>query len=197
MAIYLHPLREHATCKRKVLDANKFTIDYITGYMTEDNNYNALVKVKGIDDYLRGRSEMVLLSKDLESIFIELTKTGKYKLPGGGWDENEDYMACAIRETKEEIHYLSSNVKYVEGKDYIEMYTTPKSTYQKTIPEQYQWAGVYTKVYCGIENGLYKQRVNNQDQDDLAWKGRFYKISEVYNILLPVHKEAIKIQQEV
>ena len=197
MSIYTHALYEQATCKRVVIDANKFTIIEIGGYMSEDNNYNSLVKCKGIDDFLRGRSEMVLLSEDKKSIFIELTKSGKYKLPGGGWDQDEDFMAAAIRETKEESHMIPTNVKYVEGMDYIEIYDNPKGWYQKKIPEEYQWIGVYTKVYCGIKEGMYKKRVNDMDQDDIAWKGKFYPINKVKSILLPVHKKAIELQLEV
>lgn len=195
MSIYGKLIQEtELGCRRHVTDILGHEVLEITGYTTETGMYNALVKVKGIDDYLRGRSEMVLLSKDRKSIFMELKKSGTYKLPGGGWNENEDYMTCAIRETAEEAHYKCSSVKSVG--QYIDFYNNPKGTYQKNIPEQFQWIGVYTEVFCGLQDGMYTKRVNDADQDDISWKGMFFEIDKVKHLLLPIHKKAIEIQLE-
>lgn len=194
MSIYGKLLQETSQCKRHTISTNDHKIIEIFGYTSEDNMFNALVKVENFDGYLRGRSEMILLSQDRKSVFLQLNKDGTYKVPGGGWNENEDHMLSAIRETQEEIHHKSRNVKYIGN--YIEKYNNKKD-YQKKIPMQYKWVGVFSEVYSGIDDGMYTKLVNKEDQDDMYWKGDFYDISEVESILLPIHKLAIKSQLEV
>ena len=168
-------------------------IEKITGFFDEEKGlYNALVKVEGEEENLRGRSEMVLLDATKKRIFMELKKDNTYKLPGGGWDQGEDHMACAIRETQEEIRMNSAHVLYVGN--YINYY---KDAYNcLKYPKETRWIGSFSEVYCGVENGVYKIKIDDKDQDDLFWKGRFYDIEEVFDILKPIHQKAVRMQQK-
>ena len=63
-------------------------------------------------------------------------------------------------------------------------------------PKETRWIGTFSEVYCGVENGVYKIKIDDKDQDDLFWKGRFYDIEEVFDILKPIHQKAVRMQQK-
>ena len=164
-------------------------IEEIFGYRSPNGSYNALVKITGIDGLLRGRSEMLVLDETNTKVFLDLHKDGSYKISGGSWNENEDYMAAAIRETQEEMRINVKDIVYAGG--YITYYSNING--QHNIPKQYRWIGTYTQLYIGTEDGTYTKLIAKKDQDDIYWKGKYYDIHEVYNYLNKYHKHAINI----
>ena len=140
-------------------------IEEIFGYRSPNGSYNALVKITGIDGLLRGRSEMLVLDETNTKVFLDLHKVGSYKISGGSWNENEDYMAAAIRETQEEMRINVKDIVYAGG--YITYYSNING--QHNIPKQYRWIGTYTQLYIGTEDGTYTKPIAKKDQDDIYW----------------------------
>jgi len=152
--------------------------------------YNSIVKVEGVDGLLRGRSEMIIISKNMKCIFIAPDKTFLYRIPGGTWNKDEDHITAAIRETQEEAHINTRDVRYVgsyiEYRDYKYWNNNPKH-------KKIQLVGSYTEVYAGIQDSIYTKPVRAEDQDDIAWLGGFYKLEKVYSKLMPIHKQAVDL----
>ena len=174
-----------------VTERSDYIIEDIYG-VEKDKEWYSLVKVKGIDKPLRGRSEILILKDDKVFLcFDRPTSIDKrYRLPGGGWNKDEDHMKSAIREAEEEAKIKTKNVMYYDT--YIDVYDTPKRWVMKRIPEKYWWYGYYTDVYVGEYDGKFTGYVNIQDRDsDMVKDGEFYNIEEVWDILNPYHKDAI------
>ena len=166
--------------------SNKYIEDQF-GYTDNKNSYNALIKVSGIDGLLRGRSEMLVLNEDNTELFVEFRKDGSYKIPGGSWNENEDHLAAAVRETNEEMKVNVKDILYAGA--YISYYSNING--QRNIPKEYRWIGTYTKLYISTINGFYNKPIDKKDQDDIYWKGKFYNIKDIYSRLNKYHKHAI------
>lgn len=164
------------------------------GYKSKDGLYNAIVRLKETGSHLlfRGRSEMLVI-KDHKEVFLAKNDDEKYpyRLPGGSWDENEDHMYAAIRETREEARIDSTNVMY--GGSYAYSLPVPKKWVTKNIPEEYQWRGYYTEVFVADYAGSYNGKVDKEDQDkNMIKTGKFYPIDQVMDKLNPVQQQAIK-----
>lgn len=170
------------------------TVTETFGYKSKDGLYNAIVRLKETGSHLlfRGRSEMLVIRNHKE-VFLAKNNDEKYpyRLPGGSWDENEDHMYAAIRETREEARMESTNVMY--GGSYAYTLPVPKGWVAKNIPEEYQWRGYYTEVFVADYNGSYNGRVDKEDRDENMIKtGKFYPIDQVLDKLNPVQQQAIK-----
>lgn len=169
-------------------------IEEIFGYKSKDGLYNAIVRLVDDDKNLyRGRSEMIVLSKDHSKIYLDKNDRDDakypYRLPGGSWDENEDHMFCAIRETREEARLETTNVKGFGSYAYI---GDVKDWVKKNIPEEYQWKGYYTEVFVGEFNGSYMGKVDKEDQDkNMAERGKFYPIGLVLDKLSGPQRDAV------
>jgi superfamily II DNA or RNA helicase len=145
------------------------------------------VKVRDIPYTLRARSEILIIKND--EVFINFRRGGGYSLPGGTWDFGEDPMDAAIREAKEEIRAEVKDVEYCGY--HIGRYNEVPEWVSENIPEGSRWEGYYNAVYIGNYSGNYTGFIKPEDRDDMITSGKFRKISDVYNILEPVHKEAI------
>lgn len=167
----------------------EFNVEEVYFSKYNDKDY-AYVKVEGDDRPLRGRSEVIIMKDD--EIFLCFKDNGKYRLPGGGWDKLESYEHAAIREAKEEARILCDDVEYaicrVDWEDKV-----PDKCFKENIPEEGYWYGWFTKVYVARYSGKYNGHIDKEDQDkDMASNGKFYKYSEVKDILYPDHKIAIE-----
>ena len=179
-----------------VTEKSNYIIEDIYG-VEKDNEWNAIVKVKGIDKPLRGRSEILILKDNKVFLCFDRPTSidKKYRLPGGGWNKDEDHMKSAIREAEEEARIKTKNIMYYDT--YIDVYDTPKRWVEERIPEKYWWYGYYTDVYVGEYDGKYTGYVNIQDRDsDMVKDGDFYDIKEVWDVLNDFHKEAIEKYKE-
>ena len=183
--------------KEKVItEKSNYIIEDVYG-IEKDNEWNSIVKVKGIDKPLRGRSEILIIKDDKVFLCFDRPTSidKKYRLPGGGWNKDEDHMKSAIREAEEEAKIKTKNIMYYDT--YIDVYDTPKRWVEERIPEKYWWYGYYTDVYVGEYDGKYTGYVNIQDRDsDMVKDGDFYDIKEVWDILNDFHKEAIEKYKE-
>lgn len=157
------------------------------GVVDNKGLYNACLKVSGFDKPLRGRSEMLVIDDD--KIFLAFNKDGSYTIPGGGWERNENHMDSAIRETREEVRINVKNVR--PASVYITYADQPKNWVMKTVPEKDWWYGCYTEVYIAEYESKYIGNINEYDKDSMIKVGKFYKISDVYDNLLDIHKNAI------
>ena len=155
-----------------------------------NGKYQPIAKVKGFNFKCRGRSELlvikgnsVYLAKDKEGLY------GNYSVPGGGWDATEPHDVSASREAEEEARLSTKNVQY--GGNYLTEYPEPHKWVQEKIPKKEQWRGYYTEVYIGEYTGKFNGHIDEEDKDDIINVGKFYPISEVQDILNPVHRRII------
>lgn len=157
------------------------------GIVDDKGLYNKCLKVSGFDKPLRGRSEMLIIHGD--KLFLALDNNGNYKIPGGGWEQNENHMDSAIRETREEVRINVKNIRPASA--YITYADKPVKWVMDTIPEKDWWYGSYTEVYIGEYDSKYMGKIDEYDKDNMINIGKFYKISDVYDNLLDIHKNAI------
>lgn len=155
-----------------------------------NGKYQPIAKVKGFNFKCRGRSELlvikgnsVYLAKDKEGLY------GNYSVPGGGWDATEPHDVSASREAEEEARLSTTNVQY--GGNYLTEYDEPKKWVKEKIPKKDQWRGYYTEVYIGEYTGKFNGHIDEEDKDDIINVGKFYPISEVRDVLNPVHRRII------
>lgn len=166
--------------------------------MADTGKFNSIVEIDGYDFKMRGRSELLILTKD-GKIYLSKEKMGlcsvgrsdMYCVPGGGWDRYEMHDKAAIREAEEEAMIKTTNVQY--GGYYIVEYPEPHKWVQEKIPKEDQWRGYYTEVYVGLYDGKYTGHIDDLDRNDIVKTGKFYNIKEVSKILHPVHKDALKL----
>lgn len=155
---------------------------------------NALVRLEDDKKLYRGKSEMIVVSQDFKSVY--LAKADKdpdypFRLPGGSWDENEDEMFAAIRETREEARLEVTNTRYITSYAFEADCTAKAKKYG--VPEKYWWDGYYIHVYVGTHNGAYMGKIAKVDQDPhMIQTGKFYPIGMVMNKLRPIHQKALK-----
>lgn len=168
-------------------------LENVYGYTHPDTGiYNACVRVKGINKPLRGRSELMIFKDDKVFLCIKdrPDDTDTYRLPGGSWNENENPMDAAIRETREEARIEVQDVKYCST--FIEVFDDAAEWVKKNIPEDKWWYGYYTMLYIGVYRGKYTGHIDKHDQDPKMIRlGKWYDIDSVYNKLPPHHQNAI------
>lgn len=150
---------------------------------------NYIVKIRKYDEWLRGRSELLLFKND--SILLVLDPDGKgYTLPGGGWEKDEDHARSAQRECEEEVGYETTPPKY--SLTYAAKFP-PKEWVKKKISKKYWWYGEYIELYCADYNGIYNEIINPVDADPyMKRNAKWYSINVVWNLLIPPHQIAIK-----
>lgn len=165
--------------------------------MADTGKFNSIVELEGYDFKMRGRSELLILTKD-GKVYLSREKKGLcstepniYDVPGGGWDKYEMHDKAAVREAEEEARLKTTNVRY--GGYYVIEYPEPHKWIQEKIPKEDQWRGYYTEVYVGLYDGKFTGHIDELDKDEIIKTGDFYDIKEVSKILHPVHKEALKL----
>lgn len=165
-------------------------------WTSPDGIDNAIVHIKGSNEKFRGRSELLIINGN--SIFLEKDKYGLctygakmiYNVPGGSWDSGEDHFTSALREAKEEARIIAENPVYTGS--YAVIYDAPHRWVQEKIPKNKQWKGYYSEVYIATYKSKYAGHIDDADKDEeMAKKGKFYPIEEVYDKLNEVHRIAI------
>ena len=145
------------------------------------------VKIKEYSKELRARSELLIFKDDM--IFMKLNSNG-YEFPGGGWEEGETHLESAMREAKEEAYINTKNGVHLLN--YASIFKKPPEWAGWAAPKEHLWYGEYTEVFGAEYNGSYKGKVAEEDQQkSMKDNGKFYKLSDVYNKLLPIHREAV------
>ena len=190
----LETVEERTNCNTIIEDDRKIHVDILRlekeyGIYV-DGKYNAIAQVKGFNFKCRGRSELLVIKGD--SVYLAKNKSGlygNYSVPGGGWDPKEPHDVSAIREAEEEARLSTTNVQY--GGNYLTEYDEPKKWEKEKIPKKDQWRGYYTEVYIGEYTGKFNGHIDEEDKDDIINVGKFYPISEVRDILNPVHRRII------
>lgn len=190
----LETVEERTNCNTIIEDERKVHVDILRlekeyGIYV-DGKYNAIAQVKGFNFKCRGRSELLVIKGD--SVYLAKNKSGlygNYSVPGGGWDPKEPHDVSAIREAEEEARLSTTNVQY--GGNYLTEYAEPKKWEKEKIPKKDQWRGYYTEVYIGEYTGKFNGHIDEEDKDDIINIGKFYPISEVRDILNPVHRRII------
>ena len=73
---------------------------------------------QGHVDYTRHACRGIIV-KDNKILLSYEKKNNKYVIPGGGVEENENYITCLKREIKEETGYIVTKETFLEIKEYF------------------------------------------------------------------------------
>ena len=164
-----------------------------------DGSTNCVLKVAGYENYMRGRSSILifLMVDNKLCVLLKPNKDGTYSAPGGGWDINEHPMDAAIREAREEVHMNVSNVEeagvLIEYSDYVQDWVR-----EHVKDQSVWWYGYYSVIFTAEYESMYNGYVASEDQDpDFENNSDFYPISELDYSKMPVeYAEAIKSYAE-
>lgn len=157
------------------------------GFYGTNGIWNSLVKVDG--RVLRGRVEVLVLKKDRQQIFMHIKSYNKkkYRVPGGSYEKDVPNYIQAQNEVNEEARIKVKGLVN-SGEHYINLYKNPTPLYGSN----FMWVGNYTEVYVGEYDGKYDGFIAEEDKDeDMYNKGKFYNIYEVYPILNDTHRKII------
>lgn len=157
------------------------------------------------DKPYRPRVEMLVI-KDAHFVYLRLKdgidkvppdkRTHSYSIPGGSIDSDSSKLEQAIAETNEEA-LVQVCLVYHSGVQYYEMYEPGFLLKGGDMPIGY--VGSMSDVYVGVYDGPYdKSKVEEKDMDDdMANKGKFYRISDVAKYLRKEHIQALLSSQFV
>lgn len=171
---------------------NKFIIKKQWTVTDINGQLNTLVKLEGYSNILRARSEIIIIKDG--KIFINFKSGGGYSLPGGGWNRGEDSKDAVIREAKEEVRMICSNVEYVDT--YVKIFDKEPHWMKEKIRPEDRWTGYYCDLYVGVFETNYTGFIKLEDRDSMIQTGRFVIPEEVKNILNPIHINALKTYLE-
>lgn len=160
------------------------------GFYGPTGLWNSLVKIDGL--VLRARVETLVIKKDLQQVYMHITNFAKkkYRIPGGSCEKDVPNYIQAMNECNEEARIKVKPSLINTGVYYIKRYKNPDKW--DGIRKELAWVGTYTEVYVGEYDGPFTGEVDDRDKDDAMYKyGKFYPISEVYDILSDKHKEVI------
>lgn len=160
------------------------------GFYGPTGLWNSLVKIDGL--VLRARVETLVIKKDLQQVYMHITNFSKkkYRIPGGSCEKDVPNYIQAMNECNEEARIKVKPSLINTGVYYIKRYKNPDKW--DGIRKELSWVGTYTEVYVGEYDGPFTGEVDDRDKDDAMYKyGKFYPISEVYDILSDKHKEVI------
>lgn len=159
------------------------------GYYSEEGIWNSIVRDENTGKLLRKRVETVIINRD--KVFLRMipkSNNTRYRLPGGSTEKGLSLKDQAINEVNEEAILNIKNIFYT-GIKYIN-YKKANWNTNCIIP----WEGKETHVFVAEYNGKYKKTVHKIDKDnDMSSNGRFYKITEVWDMLSSSHKRAIQM----
>lgn len=160
----------------------------IYGRTGPDGLWDSYVKTREYPGLpLRGKSELLVVKGD--TIFVAPAYDGMIRFPGGTWDEGEDHLLAAKRETKEEANIIARDIR--SAGHYVNIYDELRDDVKK-LPKEDRWYGEYVELYVGTFDKKYNGRVEEEDQDsDMVKRGKFVPISSIYDKLNDVQKAAI------
>lgn len=147
----------------------------------KDGVWNSLV-VKNGKRY-RERVETLILRGD--SVFLRKKSTSDYKIPGGSTEKNRSMKDQAISECQEEARLTPRNLKYF-------------GCYEKPYVKGPEYDGYICHIFVGEFFKKYSGNIDECDRDEkMLREGKFYKLGEVSDILIPEHINAIKAYHQM
>lgn len=172
-------------------------VKYLKSFSDHEDTH-PIVKVAGIDTWLRARSEILIIgdgklyiSKKRKGLCSEASDSGFiYDVPGGGWQEDEDPYVTARREAEEEAHITTQLVQACGSYAVIRIKAHP--WVQEHVPEEYIWKGYYTRIFVGEFAEVYTGKVDPRDEDPEIADGEWVDLSEIMELLSPAHQKALK-----
>lgn len=163
------------------------------GYYDQYGTWNSILKLDSDPDSIyRGRVEALILRDN--SVYLAKNANG-YRLPGGSFEKDIPNEIQVQNECKEEARIIIKNVLDTQL-SYTENFSKPpKWAIEQKLPVL--WTGKYTKVYVAEYGKMYRGFIDYRDRDDNMYvNGRFYDLDEVYDILSPIHKQAIDMYKK-
>lgn len=165
------------------------------GFYGPTGIWNSLLRIDGL--ILRGRVETLVIKKDLQQVYMQITNYNKkkYRLPGGSYEKDIPNYIQAANECNEEARIkvkkaLNTGIHYI--KRFKKNKLEDKWYENADIRKELRWVGTYTEVYVAEYDGPYTGVVDDEDKDDSMYKnGKFYDICDVYDILSDEHKKVI------
>lgn len=155
------------------------------GYYDEWGLWNNITQIEG--KIYRGRVEVLVIDQEY-NIFMQIIKDDKYRVPGGSFEKDSSHTQQALAEVMEEAKLICKDITY-SGINYI------KEFERKIEPEngEIRWNGTYNEVYVAEYDKPYIGAVHPKNKDREMYKmGKWYPISDIWNILKKEHKDALK-----
>lgn len=167
-------------------------------YSDPDGIDNCLIRIKEHNGALRGRGEILILSKDLKKYLIcpvgpdSVYYQFGYRLPGGSFEESKTHIEQVATETEEEIHIIVKDV-WDSGERYAFTYDKPPKWVMEKIPKDHWWYGSYVEVFVGIYGSKYTGHVAEIDTDQQMIDGAKWVTINSTNMskLMDWHKRAL------
>lgn len=171
---------------KKIYKDNK-DIEKIWFVKSDDGVDNCCIKVKGYDKPMRGRSAMLSIKEENDTMYTLCRYSNKeYEFPGGGWNKDEYSLDAAIRELHEETLTNARRVKRYGT--LIEYNNRPKEWVRNHVNENEWWYGYYSIIYVGKYNGEFSGKIRKRDRETgFEW----IKIDDVINKIPKEYKEAL------
>jgi hypothetical protein len=160
---------------------------YYNGFFYK-SKWNSLIWING--EPYKHRVETIIFNNNMSTIFLYKNDTN-YKFPGGCIDLKKSKTQQAIDECKEEGKLLIRSIKYVGT--YIQKYDNINlKQYEDQIPVVP--IGQMVDVFVAKFQSFHHKHVFTQLKDnDLIEHGKFYNISEIYDILYEGHRKIIDL----
>lgn len=139
----------------------------------------------------RERCEALIFHND--SIYMVISKNGEtYRLPGGGTE-----LYCTIEEQVKNECEEEARIT-IDEVSFIGTYKTEfKNREPFDIGLDFIYDGSVTHLFTAKYDSNYTGFIDDLDKDDNMYNyGHFYKISEVYHMLKPIHKMAVDMYLE-
>ena len=182
-------MNENSVIESTLLDASEIHVKKEWYFQDDDAIWNAMVLIREYNKPLRGRSEVLVVDSKNKTVYLAFKSDGSYSIPGGAWEPDENRIQSSVREAQEEARLNVTDVIY--SNSYVELDSKPRQWMMEKIRKENWWYGRYSEVYIGEYAGKFTGHINEVDKDDMIKIGKFYKIKEVYDKLLPYHRKAI------
>lgn len=158
------------------------------GFVDSDGKWNSIVVDTETGELCRKRVE-TLIVKNKTKVFLWLTSSGRYKIPGGTIEREVPDEEQAAIECKEEAKITVKNV-IDTGIEYTDICYFPDSA--KINHLGLKWNGTISRVYVASFHKSYLGKIEQTAMDyKMSKYGRFYDINDIFEILRPEHQKAL------
>lgn len=188
--------------------ADNYKIDYIearpwrysdVSYWINPNDGCCNATIEYHNKKTRLRASMLIFKEDSVLLCKDPEEPESFSLPGGGLEENETAVEAAIREAREEVCIITTNV-IDTGFDYCECHEKLKDWVVENVPKKQQWYNYYTCLVMADFVANYTGKIDKVDQDpEMKNTATWHKIKDVLldPTVNPQWKKAIKLHATI
>lgn len=154
------------------------------GYISKDGLWNSIMQDTDGKLY-RVAVETIVVNKD--RVFCQVKKNNTLKFPGGSTERGLTYEEQAKNECREEARINVRNIIYT-GK--IHKDSKYRASWWSRLPVMYD--GKVSYIYIALYDSKYTGYIDKADRDDLLYKGKWSKITDILQYANPEQKEVLE-----